>query len=200
MENLYKHINNLKKEFGLNVIVALNKFNSDSEEEIEFVRQELSSNNIEMSVVEGWAKGGDGAIDIAQKVVKLANLNNNFKYIYDDDDRVKEKIQKIAQKIYGAEGVEYSEEALKDIEKIELLGKSNLPICIAKTQYSLSDDAKNLECKNSFKITIRKLELKNGAGFIVALAGKILTMPGLPKIPAAENIGIDKQDEVFGIF
>lgn len=200
MENLYKHIYNLRSEFGLNVIVALNKFNTDLEEEIEFVKDELKKKEVEISIVEGWAKGGEGAIDIAQKIVEISKEEKRLKYIYEDKDSIKEKIKKVAKKIYGAEDVEYKEEAIKNIEKIEKLGKSHFPICIAKTQYSLSDDPKNLECKGSFKITIRDVILKNGAEFIVVLAGKILTMPGLPKVPAAETIDIDENGNIIGIF
>ena len=200
MENLYKHIHNLKNEFGLNVIVALNKFNTDLDEEIEFVKSKLEEKNIEMSLVEGWAKGGEGAIDIAQKIEQLSKQPENFKFIYEDNDSIKTKIQKVATKIYGAEDVEYLAEAEEHIKQIEDLGKSNLPICIAKTQYSLSDDSKNLECKEPFKITVRDVALKNGAGFVVVMLGKIMTMPGLPKKPAAEDIYIDDDGNVVGIF
>ena len=200
MENLYRHIHNLKDEFGLNIIVALNKFGTDTEEEINFVKQDLEKNNIQMSVVEGWAKGGEGAVDIAKKIVALAKKKTNFEYIYENEDSIKTKIEKVATKIYGAESVEFEETAIKEINKIEELGKTNYPICIAKTQYSLSDDPKNLQCKDQFKITIRDINLKNGAGFIVALSGKILTMPGLPKVPSAENINIDENGNIVGIF
>ena len=200
MENLYKHIHNLKNEFGLNVIVALNKFNTDLDEEIEFVKSKLEEKNIEMSLVEGWAKGGEGAIDIAQKIEQLSKQPENFKFIYEDNDSIKTKIQKVATKIYGAEDVEYLAEAEEHIKQIEDLGKSDLPICIAKTQYSLSDDSKNLECKEPFKITVRDVALKNGAGFVVVMLGKIMTMPGLPKKPAAEDIYIDDDGNVVGIF
>ena len=153
-----------------------------------------------MSIVEGWAKGGEGAIDIAQKVVELVEQPTDFKFIYNDDDSIKTKIEKVATKIYGATGVNYLDEANENIAKIEKIGKSNLPICIAKTQYSLSDDDKNLECKEPFKITVRDVALKNGAEFIVVYSGKILTMPGLPKVPAAESIDFDEQGNVIGIF
>ena len=176
MENLFKHVNNMKHEYGLNVIVALNRYNTDTEEEIEIVQKELKKQNIEMSLVEGWAKGGEGAIDIAQKVVELVEQPTDFKFVYNDDDSIKTKIEKVATKIYGATGVNYLDEANENIDKIEKLGKSNLPICIAKTQYSLSDDDKNLECKEPFKITVRDVALKNGAEFIVVYSGKILTM------------------------
>ena len=123
-----------------------------------------------------------------------------MKYIYDLDESIKEKINKVATKIYGAKGVEYSEEALKQIEQIEKMGYSKLPVCIAKTQYSFSDDPKNLKCDNDYNIHIREIELKSGAGFIVAIAGKIFTMPGLPRVPSAEKIDIDENGEVVGIF
>lgn len=200
MDNLYKHIYNMKNEFGLNVIVALNKFNTDKEKEIEYVKEELSKKNIEMSIVEGWAKGGEGAIDIAKKIVTLSEQKEEFKYIYEDEDSIKEKIEKVAKNIYGANKVKYLEEAEEKIKKIENLGKANYPICIAKTQYSLSDDAKNLECKNDFEITVKDVALKNGAEFIVVYCGKIMTMPGLPKVPAAENIDIDEFGNILGIF
>ena len=200
LSNLLKHIHNIKDEFGLNVIVALNKYNSDLDEEIEFIREKLKNNGVQLSLVEGWAKGGLGAIDIAEKIVDLSNCENHFKYIYEDTDSIKTKIEKVATKIYGATGVKFLDDAIKNIEKIEKLGKSNLPICIAKTQYSLSDDDKNLECKEPFEITVRDVLLKNGAGFIVVYSGKILTMPGLPKVPAAESINVDENGNIVGIF
>ena len=198
LHNLYKHIDNIKNKFGLNVIVALNKYASDTEKEIEYIKEKLANKNIELSVVEGWAKGGDGAIDIANKLVKLSQQPNEFKYIYNDSDSIKEKILKIAKNIYYAKDVKYSEEAEKQIENIEKMGYAKLPICIAKTQYSFSDDPKNLECKDDYNINVRGVELKNGAGFVVVLAGKIMTMPGLPKVPAAESIDID-EDGFFKI-
>ncbi len=200
MKNLYKHIENLKNKFGLNVIVAINKYNTDISKEIEYVQADLAKKGIESSVVEGWAKGGNGAIDIAKKIVKLTNVQENFKYIYKNEDDIKTKIKKVAKEIYGATEVEFSEKAIEEIERIEKLGFGELPVCIAKTQYSLSDDAKNLECKEPFKITIRDINLKAGAGFVVAIAGKIMTMPGLPRVPAAESIDIDENGEVVGIF
>lgn len=200
MSNLYQHIRNIKEKFGLNVIVAINRYNTDTVNEIEFIQKELENKNIEVSLVEGWAKGGEGAIDIAQKLTKLVNKEENFKFIYEDNDNIQTKIEKVAKEIYGATGVQLSEEAEKEIKKIEKLGYKNLPVCIAKTQYSFSDDAKNLECKEPFKITIREVNLKAGAGFVVAIAGKIMTMPGLPRVPAAENIDIDKNGNVEGIF
>ena len=200
LDNLYRHIANIKDKFGLNVIVAINRFNSDTEAEIECLRKHLEEKGVELSLVEGWAKGGEGAIDIAQKLVDLTEKEENFQYMYDLNEGIKEKIEKVATKIYGAKGVIFEEAAQKEIERIEKLGYANLPVCIAKTQYSFSDDPKNLECKDEYNITIRDLELKTGAGFIVALAGKIMTMPGLPRVPAAESIDIDENGEVVGIF
>lgn len=200
MANLFKHIDNIKNKFGQNVIVALNRFNTDTEEEIKFVQNSLLNIGVQCSLVEGWAKGGKGAIDIAEKLVKLTDNKTKVNYIYEKNDTIKQKIEKIATEIYGAESVEYSSKAEEKINKIEKLKCDKLPICIAKTQYSFSDDSKNLECKNLFKIHINDIQLKNGAGFIVALAGKIMTMPGLPKIPAAENINIDSNGDIIGIF
>ena len=200
MFNLYKHIKNLKDKFGLNVVVAINKYNTDASKEIDYVKMDLEEKGIEVSLVEGWAKGGEGAIDIAQKLVDLTEKQENFKYIYDLQDDIKTKIVKVAKEIYGATDVDFSEDASNEIERIEKLGFGNLPVCIAKTQYSFSDDAKNLECKEPFKITIREINLKAGSGFVVAISGKIMTMPGLPKVPAAESINIDKNGNIVGIF
>ena len=201
--NLYRHINNLREKFGLNVIVALNKFASDTENEIEFITKELSNKGIEVSVVEGWAKGGNGAIDIANKIVEVTQNNeeqqNNLKFIYSLEDNIKTKITKIAKEVYGASGVEFSKEAEKEIDRKEKLGYSKLPVCIAKTQYSFSDDAKNLECKEDFDISIREIQLKAGADFVVAISGKIMTMPGLPRVPSAENMDIDNEGKIVEI-
>ena len=200
MDNLYRHIDNLKNKYGLNVIVALNRYTQDTQKEIDFIEEKLKAKGIELSLVEGWAKGGEGAIDIANKLVNLTEQKEDFKYMYDLNENIKSKIQKVANKIYGAKDVEYTEQAEKEIEKIEKLGYGNLPVCIAKTQYSFSDDAKNLECKDEYNIHVRNVELKTGAGFVVVLAGKIMTMPGLPKIPAAESIDIDENGDIVGIF
>lgn len=200
MDNLFKHIDNIKNKFGLNVIVAINKYNQDSDDEIEYLKNKLSDKGIMMSLVEGFTQGGDGAKDIANKLVSLVDEKEEFKYIYDLNDDIKTKIEKVAKKIYYAKGVEYSDEALREIERIEKMGYENYPICIAKTQYSFSDDPKILECDKDYNIKIRGVEIKNGAEFIVVLAGKIMTMPGLPKEPAAEKIDILDNGEVVGIF
>ncbi len=199
MNNLYKHINNLKEIFGLNVIVAINKFYSDTENELKYVKEELNQKEIKVSIVESWAKGGNGAIDIARKIVNMPE-SQKIKYCYDLNDTIVDKIKKVAQNIYGAENVIFDDEVMKKIEKINKLGYGNLPICIAKTQYSFSDDAKNIECKEKFNININDIELKAGAGFIVIYTGKIMTMPGLPKVPTAENINILDNGEIVGIF
>ena len=200
IENLYRHIDNIKNKFGLNVIVALNRYNSDTEEEVKYIKENLEKKGIELSIVEGWAKGGEGAIDIAQKLVNLVEKEEKFKFTYSLEDNIEEKIEKIAENIYGAKGIIYEEEAKQKIEQFKAEGYGNLPICIAKTQYSFSDNPKNLKCDDEYYITIRNLELKAGAGFIVALAGKIMTMPGLPKHPSAESIDIDEKGNIVGIF
>ena len=198
--NLYKHIENIKEKFGLNVIVALNKYKTDTEKEINYIKNCLEEKGIELSIVEGWEKGGAGAIDIAKKIVNITEKPKELKYVYQLNESIKEKIYKLTKNIYGANEIIYEEKAEKEIERIEKLGYSKLPICMAKTQYSFSDNAKNLECKEKYSITIRDLEIKSGAGFIVVYAGKIMTMPGLPKIPAAESIDIDKNGNIVGLF
>lgn len=199
MKNLYKHIDNLKNIFGQNVIVAINKFNTDTGVELNYLKEELSKRNIKVSIVESWAKGGNGAIDIAQKIVNMPE-SQTIKYCYDLNDSIVDKVRKVAQNVYGAENVIFSDETMKKVEKIEKLGYGNLPICIAKTQYSFSDNAKNIECAEKFNININDVELKAGAGFIVIYTGKIMTMPGLPQTPAAENIDISNDGEISGIF
>lgn len=199
MKNLYKHIDNLKNIFGQNVIVAINKFNTDTGVELNYLKEELSKRNIKVSIVESWAKGGNGAIDIAQKIVNMPE-SQTIKYCYDLNDSIVDKVRKVAQNVYGAKNVIFSDETMKKVEKIEKLGYENLPICIAKTQYSFSDNAKNIECAEKFNININDVELKAGAGFIVIYTGKIMTMPGLPQTPAAENIDISNDGEISGIF
>lgn len=198
--NLFRHIENLKDKFGLNVIVAINKYVTDSNEEIEFLKEKLKEKQIDLSLVESWEHGGEGAIDLAKKIVDLSDKQSKLNYTYELEESIEEKIEKVATNIYGAEGIEISEEAREQIEFIKKIGYSNLPVCIAKTQYSFSDDAKNLECLESFKIHVREVRLNAGAEFIVVITGKIYTMPGLPKKPAAENIDIDENGEIIGIF
>ncbi len=200
IHNLTRHIDNLKNKFGLNVIVAINRFTSDTEREISFLQNKLKELDINMSLVEAWAKGGEGAIDLAEKIVDLCEVPENFTLTYDLNEEIEEKIRKVARKIYGAEDVEFSEEAMESIKQIKKIGYANLPVCIAKTQYSFSDDPKNLECTEPFNIHAQEVILKAGAGFIVVITGKIMTMPGLPKVPAAEGIDLDENGNIVGIF
>ena len=200
IHNLLRHIDNIKNKFGLNVIVAINKYLDDTEEEINLLRTKLEEQGINLSLVEAWGKGGEGAKDLASKVANLCEEEKQLNYMYNLEDSIKEKVEKIATKIYGATGVEFSKEALDEINRIEKLGYSNLPVCIAKTQYSFSDDPKNLLCDSPFKIHVSEVNLRTGAGFVVILTGKIFTMPGLPKVPAAESIDIDADGNVVGIF
>ena len=198
--NLLRHVDNLKNKYGLNVIVAINKYTHDTEREIEFLRNKLKEYDIELSLVESWEKGGEGATDLAEKIVKLTEKNSKLNYAYDLNESIKEKINDVATKIYGAEGVEFSQEAEEMISRIEKMGYGNLPVCIAKTQYSFSDDPKNLECTEPFKIHVKEIILKSGAEFVVAITGKIMTMPGLPRVPAAEQIDLDSDGNIVGIF
>ena len=200
ISNLNKHIDNLKNKYGLNVIVAINRFKEDTEAEINLLKSELEKQNIDISLDESHQKGGKGAIDLAQKVINLVEKEENFKFIYKDEDNIKLKIEKVAKEIYGAKDVVYLKEAEEQIKKIEKLGFSKLPVCIAKTQYSLSDDPANLECKEPFSLHVSEVILKSGAEFVVAITGKIMTMPGLPKVPAAERIDLDKGENIIGIF
>ena len=199
-KNILKHIENLRDNFGLNVVVAINKYNTDTEKEIQTLTQILNDNNVQLSLCENWEKGSNGITDLAEKVTKLCEKKSNFKFIYDLKDTIETKIEKVCTQIYGANGVEYSSKALENIEQIKSIGYSDLPICIAKTQYSFSDDPKNLECEEPFNIHVENVILKSGAGFIVVLTGKIMTMPGLPKVPAAENIDVDENGNIMGIF
>ena len=198
MNNLYRHIHNLKEVYGLNVVVAINKFSNDTDKEINFLEEKLNKIDVDYAVTNGYSLGSDGSIDLARKVLDNINKPNNFNYAYDINDSIKEKIYKVSTKIYGAKDVEYSEVAL---EKLSLLEEkyNNIPICIAKTQYSLSDDPKNLDPKEDYNIHVTDLVLKAGAEFIVVLTGDIMTMPGLPKVPNSENIDII-DDVTIGIF
>ena len=200
IDNLYKHVDNLRNKFGLNVIVAINKYNEDSKIEINYLRNKLEEQGIELSLVEGYKKGGKGAIDIANKLVDIVENRCKFKFVYDLDDSIYNKVNKVCKEIYGASNVIFSDSAKESIKRIEKLKLDKVPVCIAKTQYSLSDNPKNLLCDRSYDITIRDVELKNGAGFVVCKAGTIMTMPGLPKVPAANSIDIDENNNIVGIF
>ncbi len=199
MENLLKHVDNIKNQYGINVVVAINRFASDTDKEIEILSHRLKEAGVELSLAEVWAKGGEGALDLAEKVVHVAQ-KETIKFVYEEEEDIKTKIEKIATKIYGAQGVEYTQEANDEIAKIEKLGYGNYPVCIAKTQYSFSDDAKNLQCKEPFKIHVSEVILKTGSEFVVIKTGKIFTMPGLPRVPAAEDIYVEDNGEIVGIF
>lgn len=200
IDNLYKHVDNLRNKFGLNVIVAINKYNEDTKIEINYLKNKLEEKGIELSLVEGYKKGGKGAIDIANKLVDIVENRCKFKFVYDLDDSIYNKVNKVCKEIYGASNVIFSDSAKESIKRIEKLKLDKVPVCIAKTQYSLSDNPKNLLCDRSYDITIRDVELKNGAGFVVCKAGTIMTMPGLPKVPAANSIDIDENNNIVGIF
>ena len=199
-ENLERHIDNLKNCYGLNVVVAINKYTQDTNTEIEFLQNKLLEKGIDLSLVESWEKGREGATDLAEQIVELVEKQEDFKFAYQLQESIEDKIKAVAQKIYGAKEVEYTEEAKKHIREIEELGYADLPVCIAKTQYSFSDDPKNLECKEPFDIHVQDVVLRAGAEFIVILTGKIMTMPGLPKVPAAEKIDLDENGNIICIF
>lgn len=201
LPNLLKHISNLKNVFGLPVVVALNRFVSDSDAELAMIEKACAEHGVEVSLTEVWGKGGVGGADLARKVVNaIENQPNNFNFSYDVELSIKDKIRAIAQKVYGAEDVDFSAEASAEIASLEKLGLDKMPICMAKTQYSLSDNAKLLGCPESFRITVRGITVSSGAGFIVALCGNMMKMPGLPKVPAAEKIDVDEHGVIHGLF
>ena len=199
MANLAKHIENVQK-FGLPAVVAVNAFPTDTSEELDFVRRECETLGAEVALSEVWAKGGEGGEALAEKVEAALQKKADFRYIYDEKETVPEKIGKIAREIYGAAGVDFTKEAQRELEELEALGFDKMPVCMAKTQYSLSDDAALLGRPEGFRITVRELRLAAGAGFVVALTGSILTMPGLPKHPAAMDMDITKDGRITGLF
>ena len=197
--NLGAHINNMKKYLN-NVLVCLNKFTKDTDEEIEYIREYCIYNGVEFAVSNAWELGGAGGIEVAQKIVDLTNKNTEFKMLYNDEDSLLDKIRKVSREIYGANDIEINDEILNDITKIEKMGYGKLPICIAKTQYSLSDNPKLLGRPTGFNINIREVKLCSGAGFVVVIAGNIMTMPGLSKTPAYLNMDIDIDGNITGLF
>ena len=199
IENLKAHIENLKK-FGVNIVVCLNKYDSDFDSEINIVKEYCESINIPFSISEAYLKGGQGAIDLATKVIEECNKDNNFKCLYDSNLSIKEKIGIISREIYHASSVKYVDLAQEEIEKLEQNHLDKLPICIAKTQYSISDDKNKLGYPKNYEITVRDVRLYSGAGFITVLLGNIMTMPGLPEKPNYENIKLDESDNIIGIF
>ncbi|UZW14031.1 formate--tetrahydrofolate ligase [Clostridium pasteurianum] len=200
IENLAKQIENVRK-YGVPVVVAINKFITDSDEELEFIKKYCKDLGVRVSLTEVWEKGGEGGLDLADNVLDvIENEKSDFKYIYDEKKTIKEKLDVIAKEIYGAEGVTYTVAADKQIAELEKFNLDRLPICVAKTQYSLSDNPSLLARPKGFYITVGEVRVSNGAGFIVVLTGNIMTMPGLPKVPAAEKMDINEDGSIVGLF
>ncbi|RHH71539.1 MULTISPECIES: formate--tetrahydrofolate ligase [Vagococcus] len=200
LTNLDKHIENIQDVYGLPVVVAINKFPLDTDAEIEAVEKACKERGVEVVLSDVWANGGEGGIELAEKVMELAEQDNSFSYVYDLEDSIEEKLTKIVQKVYGGKGIELTGPAKKQLKQLEELGYDKLPICMAKTQYSFSDDATLVGAPKDFTITIKNLKVSAGAGFIVALTGAVMTMPGLPKSPASERIDIDEEGNITGLF
>ncbi len=198
--NLLKHVENITKVFGLPAVVALNRFVNDTDAEIELVTKKCAELGVNVKMSEVWGKGGDGGIELAEEVIRLCEQPNEFKFAYDENLGIKEKIEAIATKVYGADGVDFAPKAAKEIEELEKFGYGNIPVCMAKTQYSLTDDQTKLGRPTGFRITIRQVTVSAGAGFVVALTGEIMKMPGLPKVPAAEKIDVDNTGKISGLF
>ena len=200
ISNLEKHIENIGK-FGVPAIVAINAFPTDTEAELSLVREKCEQLGADVVLSEVWAKGGKGGVEMAEAVVRVCEeKESNFKPIYDVNESIEKKIETIAKEVYGADGVDFTSKAKKQIEKIVEIGEDKMPICMAKTQYSLSDDPTLLGRPSGFKITVREVKVSAGAGFLVALTGDIMTMPGLPKVPAANNMDILEDGEIIGLF
>ena len=198
--NLLKHVENVTKVFGLPAVVALNRFVNDTDAEIELVTKKCAELGVNVKMSEVWGKGGEGGIELAEEVIRLCEQPNEFKFAYDENLGIKEKIEAIATKVYGADGVDFAPKAAKEIEELEKFGYGNIPVCMAKTQYSLTDDQTKLGRPTGFRITIRQVTVSAGAGFVVALTGEIMKMPGLPKVPAAEKIDVDNTGKISGLF
>lgn len=201
LPNLYQHIENVTTKFGLPAVVAINRFPADTEAELKMIEEGCRRYGANVALSEVWAKGGEGGEALAREVIRLVEYGeNNFQYIYDDDLSIREKVEAIVTKVYGGDGVDFSPNALKEIAKIEELGFRNLPVCMAKTQYSFSDDPKKLGRPSHFRVSVRNVKVSAGAGFVVVLTGDIMTMPGLPKVPAAEAIDVDSSGKISGLF
>ena len=198
--NLLKHIENITKVYHLPVVVAINAFPTDTKAELELVREKCKELGVNVALSEVWAHGGEGGEELAKEVLRLCEGESTMEYVYDVDASIKEKIEAIATKVYGADGVDYTTKANKEIKNLEAIGLGNLPICMAKNQYSLTDDAKKLGRPENFRITIRDITASAGAGFLVALTGDIMKMPGLPKVPSAEKIDVDADGVISGLF
>ncbi len=200
IENLEKHIENIQK-FGVPLVVAINRFPDDTEAELELVRERCEALGVNVALSEVFAKGGEGGEELGKKVIDiLDNEESNFEFLYDEKDSIPAKINKIAKEVYGADGVEFSDEAKKQIELYKCYGYDKLPICMAKTQSSISDNPSLKGRPEGFTITVREINVSAGAGFLVALTGPVLTMPGLPKRPSAEDIDIDENGKISGLF
>ncbi|WP_019851244.1 formate--tetrahydrofolate ligase [Desulfitobacterium sp. PCE1] len=200
LPNLLKHVENITVHFGLPAVVAINRFPTDTLAEVQLIEEECKKLGVNVALSEVWEKGGAGGVKLAEEVLKLVDESKNFTFAYDINLGLKEKITAIATKIYGADGVDFIGSSAKDIENIESIGYRNIPVCMAKTQYSLSDDQKKLGRPIGFRISIRSVKVSAGAGFAVALTGDIMTMPGLPKVPAAESIDVDNTGKISGLF
>lgn len=200
MPNLLRHVDNIKNTYGLNCVVALNRFPTDTDAELALVKEKCRELGVNVRLCEVWAKGGEGGEELAREVVRLCELPNDFRFAYEDGDSIEEKLRAVTRKVYGGRNVIFTDEARAQLERLTAMGFSGLPVCIAKTQYSFSDDKTKLGAPVDFDITVRSLRVSAGAGFIVALTGDILTMPGLPKRPAAEGIDVDENGKISGLF
>lgn len=200
LPNLLQHVENITNVYQLPCVVAINKFPTDTPAELELVAQKCKELDVKVALSEVWEKGGKGGIALAEEVVRLCEEPNSFQFSYKDDVSIAEKIEAIATRVYRADGVDFEPAAQKEIAQLEKLGFSHMPICVAKTQYSFSDDQTKLGAPRDFRITVRKVKVSAGAGFIVALTGDIMTMPGLPKAPAACSIDVDEQGKISGLF
>ena len=201
IENLIKHVENITGVFGLPAVVAVNRFPTDTEAELNYIIEKCKELKVNVILSEVWGKGSKGGIELAEEVIRMTDEGENrFSFSYDVNDSITKKINAIANKIYGADGVDFALNSDKQIKELEDLGFGNLPICMAKTQYSLSDDPKKLARPKDFRITVRNVKVSAGAGFIVAITGDIMTMPGLPKVPAAESIDVDSTGKISGLF
>ena len=200
LPNLLQHVSNITEVYGLPAVVAVNRFPTDTEAELDLVISKCKELGVNTELSEVWAKGGEGAESLAEEVIRLCDTENNFTFSYDEEDSIKEKLNKIATKVYHADGVDFIGQVPRQIRQLEKLGFGKYPICVAKTQYSFSDDPAKLGAPSDFRITVRDIKVSAGAGFIVALTGEIMTMPGLPKVPAAEKIDVDENGVITGLF
>ena len=198
--NLLQHVENVTQHYGLPCVVAINRFPTDTEAELEMVREKCKELGVNVALSEVWGKGGEGGLELAEEVLRLVEGENNFHFVYEDDLSIEEKIKAVATKVYRADGVVFTANAKKQLATIEGLGLGNLPVCMAKTQFSFSDDPSLLGAPRGFEITIKDVKACAGAGFIVAKTGDIMTMPGLPKVPSAEKIDIDENGVITGLF